>query len=102
MSQASKRFAVITGASSGIGTNYADRPAKRGRDPAPGFVERGGSGGGGTNINIASIVALAPEILDGIYGGLEAGPPSLERRREKTDLAPDMTADNAKPTGRQK
>ena len=92
MSQATKRFAVITGASSGT-----DRLAKRGHDPAPGCVERGGD----TNINIASIVALAPEILDGIYGGLEDGAPSLDRR-ETTDLVPDVTTDNAKPTWRQK
>ena len=31
----------------------------------PGFVARGN----GTIINIASIVALAPEILNGVYGG---------------------------------
>jgi hypothetical protein len=43
---------------------YADRLAKRGRDPAPSFVERGG----GTIVDIASLVTLAPEILEGIYG----------------------------------
>jgi hypothetical protein len=74
----------------------------RGHDPAPDFGERGGRGCGGTNINIDSIVALAPEILDGIYGGLEDGPPSLDTRREKSDLVRDMSTDNAKPTGRQK
>jgi uncharacterized protein len=35
---------------------------------APGFVERGH----GTIINIASIVALAPEMLNGVYGGTKA------------------------------
>ncbi len=34
----------------------------------PGFVARGG----GTIINIASIVALAPELLNGVYGGTKA------------------------------
>ena len=35
---------------------------------APGFVARGG----GTIINIASIVGVAPEILNGVYGGTKA------------------------------
>jgi uncharacterized protein len=35
---------------------------------APGFVDRGG----GTIINIASIVAIAPELLNGVYGGTKA------------------------------
>jgi short-subunit dehydrogenase len=34
----------------------------------PGFVERGG----GTIINIASIVGIAPESLNGVYGGTKA------------------------------
>lgn len=34
----------------------------------PGFVARGG----GTIINISSIVAIAPEILNGVYGGTKA------------------------------
>ena len=34
----------------------------------PGFVARGG----GTIINIASIVAIAPEVLNGVYGGTKA------------------------------
>lgn len=34
----------------------------------PGFVARGG----GTIINIASIVAVAPELLNGVYGGSKA------------------------------
>jgi uncharacterized protein len=34
----------------------------------PGFVSRGG----GTIINIASIVGIAPEILNGVYGGTKA------------------------------
>lgn len=34
----------------------------------PGFVARGG----GTIINIASIVAVAPEVLNGVYGGSKA------------------------------
>jgi len=34
----------------------------------PGFVERGG----GTVINIASVVAIAPELLNGVYGGTKA------------------------------
>lgn len=34
----------------------------------PGFVARGG----GTVINIASIVAVAPEVLNGVYGGTKA------------------------------
>jgi short-subunit dehydrogenase len=34
----------------------------------PGLVERGG----GTVINIASIVAVAPELLNGVYGGSKA------------------------------
>ena len=60
MSQDAKGFALVTGASPGIGPIYADRLAKLpGQDPAQGFVERGG----GTIINIASIVAVAPEIL---------------------------------------
>ncbi len=35
---------------------------------APGFVARGG----GTIINIASVVAIGPEILNGVYGGSKA------------------------------
>jgi short-subunit dehydrogenase len=35
---------------------------------APGFVSRGG----GTIINIASVVAIAPELLNGVYGGSKA------------------------------
>jgi short-subunit dehydrogenase len=35
---------------------------------APGFVSRGG----GTIINIASIAAVAPELLNGVYGGSKA------------------------------
>ena len=35
---------------------------------APGFVERGA----GTFINIASIAAIAPEVLNGVYGGSKA------------------------------
>ncbi|WP_448954190.1 SDR family NAD(P)-dependent oxidoreductase [Labrys neptuniae] len=35
---------------------------------APGLVERGG----GTIINIASVVAIAPELLNGVYGGSKA------------------------------
>jgi short-subunit dehydrogenase len=34
----------------------------------PGFVDRGG----GTIINIASIVGVAPEMLNGVYGGTKA------------------------------
>jgi len=34
----------------------------------PGFVERGA----GTVVNISSIVAIAPEILNGVYGGTKA------------------------------
>jgi short-subunit dehydrogenase len=34
----------------------------------PGFVARGG----GTLINIASVVAIAPEVLNGVYGGSKA------------------------------
>jgi len=34
----------------------------------PGFVERGG----GTVINIASVVAIAPELLNGVYGATKA------------------------------
>ena len=34
----------------------------------PGFVKRGS----GTIINIASIVAIAPERLNGVYGGTKA------------------------------
>jgi hypothetical protein len=34
----------------------------------PGFVARGG----GTVINIASVVAIAPELLNGVYGGTKA------------------------------
>jgi short-subunit dehydrogenase len=34
----------------------------------PGFVARGG----GTIVNIASIVAVAPEVLNGVYGGSKA------------------------------
>ena len=34
----------------------------------PGFVERGA----GTVINIASVVAIAPELLNGVYGGTKA------------------------------
>jgi uncharacterized protein len=34
----------------------------------PGFVARGG----GTVVNIASIVAIAPEVLNGVYGGSKA------------------------------
>lgn len=34
----------------------------------PGFVKRGG----GSIINIASIVAIAPELLNGVYGGTKA------------------------------
>jgi short-subunit dehydrogenase len=35
---------------------------------APAFIERGG----GTIINIASIVGIAPEVLNGVYGGSKA------------------------------
>lgn len=35
---------------------------------APGFIARGG----GTIINIASVVAVAPELLNGVYGGSKA------------------------------
>ncbi len=35
---------------------------------APGFVQRGG----GTIINIASVVAIGPEILNGVYGGTKS------------------------------
>jgi hypothetical protein len=35
---------------------------------APGFVARGG----GTLINISSIAAIAPEMLNGVYGGTKA------------------------------
>ena len=35
---------------------------------APGFVARGG----GTIINIASVVAITPELLNGVYGGTKA------------------------------
>jgi hypothetical protein len=35
---------------------------------APGFVARGG----GTIVNIASVVAVAPELLNGVYGGAKA------------------------------
>jgi len=35
---------------------------------APGFVARGG----GTIINIASVVAIAPEVLNGVYGATKA------------------------------
>jgi len=35
---------------------------------APGFVERSG----GTIVNIASAVAIAPELLNGVYGGTKA------------------------------
>jgi uncharacterized protein len=35
---------------------------------APGFVARGG----GTIVNIASIVGVAPEVLNGVYGGTKA------------------------------
>jgi short-subunit dehydrogenase len=34
----------------------------------PGFVARGG----GTLINIASVVGIAPEVLNGVYGGSKA------------------------------
>jgi hypothetical protein len=34
----------------------------------PGFVARGG----GTLINIASVVAISPELLNGVYGGTKA------------------------------
>jgi short-subunit dehydrogenase len=35
---------------------------------APGFVRRGG----GTIINIASVVAIGPEVLNGVYGGTKS------------------------------
>lgn len=35
---------------------------------APGFVVRGG----GTIINIASVLAITPEVLNGVYGGTKA------------------------------
>jgi short-subunit dehydrogenase len=35
---------------------------------APAFVERGG----GTIVNISSLVAIAPEVLNGVYGGSKA------------------------------
>jgi len=41
----------------------------------PGFVERGG----GTVINIASIVAIAPELLNGVYGASKAYVLALSR-----------------------
>ena len=34
----------------------------------PGFVARGG----GTIINVASVVGIAPEVLNGVYGGTKA------------------------------
>jgi hypothetical protein len=71
MSRDTKGFAPVTDALSGKGAIHADRLAKRAHDPAPGF-------------DIASIVAAAPEILDGMYGGLEDAAPSLDRRREMT------------------
>jgi short-subunit dehydrogenase len=43
-------------------------PTRLAHAAAPGFVARGG----GTIINIASIVALAPELLNGVYGGSKA------------------------------
>src|SRR3984893_6347102 len=42
---------------------------------APGFVARGG----GTIINIASIVAISPETLNGVYGGSKAFVLALSR-----------------------
>ena len=46
---------------------------------APGFVARGG----GTIINIASIVGVAPEILNGVYGGTKAFVLALSRSLHK-------------------
>jgi short-subunit dehydrogenase len=45
----------------------------------PGFVERAG----GTIINIASVVAVAPELLNGVYGGTKAFVLAFSRSLQK-------------------
>lgn len=71
---AGKGVALVTGASGGIGALYAERldqmiqlnvtaVTRLARAVAPAFIQRGR----GAIINIASIGALAPELLNGVY-----------------------------------
>jgi hypothetical protein len=71
MSRNTKGLALVTGASSGT---CADRREERGHAAAPGFAEHDD----GTPGDIATIVAAAPEILEGIYNGLDDVPPRLK------------------------
>ena len=80
--------ALITGASTGLGSVYADRLARRGHDlilvardaarmealaarlraAVKAFLARRA----GRIVNIASVLALAPEAYDGVYSGSKA------------------------------